>query len=81
MDPTSFRFSCFSLDEHLARSRAKLRSTSGKRREEVRSWPAYVATLLRRFDPEMTAQMEKKPKEKAAIRACGFDACLDVSIL
>ncbi|CAK9090527.1 unnamed protein product [Durusdinium trenchii] len=38
------------------------KSTSGKRREEVRSWPAYVATLLRRFDPEMTAQMEKKPK-------------------
>jgi len=28
-------------------------STAGKRRDEVRSWPAYLATLLRRFDPKL----------------------------
>eukprot|EP00434_Breviolum_minutum_P003573 symbB.v1.2.003143.t1/scaffold177.1/size287523/8 len=39
------------------------RSTAGKRRDEVRSWPAYVATLLRRFDPTVT--LERKPNAKA----------------
>jgi len=39
------------------------KSTAGKRRDEVRSWPAYVATLLRRFDPTVT--LERKPNAKA----------------
>lgn len=42
-----------------------LRSTAGKRRDEVRSWPAYVATLLRRFDPTVT--LERKPNAKAGL--------------
>jgi hypothetical protein len=28
-------------------------STAGKSRGDVRSWPAYLATLLRRFDPKL----------------------------
>lgn len=28
-------------------------STAGKSRDDVRSWPAYLATLLRRFDPKL----------------------------
>jgi len=28
-------------------------STIGKKREDVRSWPAYLATLLRNFDPKL----------------------------
>lgn len=28
-------------------------STAGKNRDDVRSWPAYIATLLRRFDPRL----------------------------
>eukprot|EP00435_Cladocopium_sp_Y103_P020219 s384_g4.t3 len=39
------------------------KSTAGKTREEVRSWPAYVATLLRRFDPEVS--IDRKPKAEA----------------
>lgn len=39
------------------------KSTAGKTREEVRSWPAYVATLLRRFDPEIS--IGRKPKAEA----------------
>ena len=46
----------------MLRNEVGPRSTSGKRREEVRSWPAYVATLLRRFDPDMTINLERKPK-------------------
>lgn len=28
-------------------------STAGKSRDDVRSWPAYIATLLRRWDPKL----------------------------
>lgn len=46
------------------------RSTAGKTREEVRSWPAYVATLLRRFDPEISIDRKPKAGTDASERCC-----------
>ncbi|CAE7258942.1 secG [Symbiodinium natans] len=31
------------------------KSISGKKRDDVQTWPAYVVTLLRKFDPEVNA--------------------------
>lgn len=37
-------------------------STAGKNRDDVRSWPAYIATLLRRFDPRLYDALAERDK-------------------
>lgn len=40
-------------------------STAGKRRDEIRSWPAYLATLLRRYDSklyELLAERDRRSR-------------------
>jgi len=38
------------------------KSTAGKGRGDVRSWPAYLATLLRRFDPKLYESLADRDK-------------------
>lgn len=37
-------------------------ATTGKGRDEVRSWPAYLATLLRRFDPKLYESLVERDR-------------------
>eukprot|EP00931_Biecheleriopsis_adriatica_P036007 TRINITY_DN20764_c0_g1_i1.p1 TRINITY_DN20764_c0_g1~~TRINITY_DN20764_c0_g1_i1.p1 ORF type:complete len:1035 (-),score=259.30 TRINITY_DN20764_c0_g1_i1:187-3291(-) len=39
------------------------KSTSGKSRDDVRSWPAYLATLLRHYDPGAYASMTDRDRK------------------
>lgn len=36
--------------------------TTGKNRDDVRSWPAYLATLLRKFDPDVYASLTTRDR-------------------
>eukprot|EP00439_Symbiodinium_sp_Y106_P020359 s4217_g2.t1 len=40
------------------------KSISGKKREDIQTWPAYVATLLRKFDPEVNAFITSRESQK-----------------
>ncbi|CAE8616323.1 unnamed protein product [Polarella glacialis] len=37
--------------------------TTGKSRDDVRSWPAYLATLLRKFDPEIYTSLADRDRK------------------
>lgn len=37
-----------------------LKSTMEKSREAVRNWPAYLYTLLRKFDPDLYEELRRR---------------------
>eukprot|EP00930_Biecheleria_cincta_P016784 TRINITY_DN13537_c0_g1_i1.p1 TRINITY_DN13537_c0_g1~~TRINITY_DN13537_c0_g1_i1.p1 ORF type:complete len:1047 (+),score=207.07 TRINITY_DN13537_c0_g1_i1:58-3198(+) len=39
------------------------KSTAGKTRDDVRSWPAYLATLLRHFDPDVYLSLADRDRK------------------
>eukprot|EP00931_Biecheleriopsis_adriatica_P109348 TRINITY_DN835_c1_g1_i2.p1 TRINITY_DN835_c1_g1~~TRINITY_DN835_c1_g1_i2.p1 ORF type:complete len:489 (-),score=105.23 TRINITY_DN835_c1_g1_i2:64-1530(-) len=48
-----------------------LRYTSSKDRSSVRKWPAYVYTLLSKFDPSLSEEMREKDAERRAQKGGG----------
>lgn len=60
----------FSVHSTAARASEALvhveNSTAGKSRDEVRSWPAYLATLLRRFDPKLYEALVERDRRSRA---------------
>merc|ERR1719198_1181348 len=45
--------------------------TAGKDRSAVRKWSAYVFTLLRKYDPELAEELQKRDEERRGGAAGG----------
>jgi len=49
-----------------------LKYTSSKERDSVRKWPAYVFTLLSKFDPDLWEDMKDRQPSKGGGKGRGF---------